>query len=305
MKIHRKRLDAIRANAPVFGYKPRPVSIQGRVRSSTRKVRDDIRNNHSAALTLLEEAIRFVISFEDYQHFRDDRNKETVPFKFLLSRIRADLIAIHQLLMIGQETSALAVSRVFLEDIELTMATAIDLDFSNGYLDSSSGDAFWSQRVGYGKIYPLVEKFISHGASDSHDAKNHIQHHKQLKTFLSGHVHPSFSAALRTVLPPVLDRPGLFANRPLGWFGTNSARLCLYIADEIQTFSACCINMLVRADPPLALSGFKPDKNMAAFLLPAHTLQELTTRYSHRLHSEYEQRSLKWENACDGQQDEA
>jgi hypothetical protein len=305
MKITQKLLDAIRAKAPTFGYRPRPISIHARVRNSSREVRNDIEKNHSAALMLLEEATRFVISFEDYQHAREDRQKETVPFKFLLSRVRADLVAIHQLLLIGQETSALAVARVFIEDIELVMATAIDTDFSNEYLDTSSGDEFWKNRVGYGKIYPLVERFISRGSSDSQDAKSHIQHHRQLKTFLSGHIHPSFSAALRTVLPPVLDQPGLFANRPLGWFGINSAKLCLYIADEIQTFSACCINMFVRPNPPIALSGFKPDKNLAAFMAPAHTLQELTTRYANRLDSDYEQRSLKWDSACASQPDEA
>src|SRR5690606_3121024 len=113
----------------------------------------------------------------------------------------------------------------------------------------------------------------------SQDAASYIQHHKELKTFLSGHVHPSFSAALRTVLPPVLDHPGLFADRPLGWFGINSARLCLYIADEIQTLSACCVNILIRQDPPPALAGFKPNKNFAAFMSSAHTLQALITRY--------------------------
>jgi hypothetical protein len=198
MKISRKRLDAIRVKAPTFGYKPRPVSIHARIRSSTRNVRNDIENNHSAALILLEEAAKFVIAFEDYQHSRDDRQKEAVPFKFILSRVRADLVAIHQLLLLGQETSALAVARVFIEDIELVMATAIDQSFSTEYLDSSSEDEFWRKRVGYGKIYPLVEKFLIRGANDLRDAEDHVQHHKQLKTFLSGHIHPSFSAALRS-----------------------------------------------------------------------------------------------------------
>lgn len=223
MKITRKRLDAIRAEAPTFGYRPRPISIHARVRDSARRVRNDIERNHSSVLMLLEEAIRFVIAFEDHQHARDEHQEQTVPCKFLLSRVRADLVAIHQLLLIGQETSALAVARVFIEDLELVMATAIDTDFSREYLEFSSADGFWKKRVGYGKIYPLVERFIARGANDSRDVKSHIQHHQQLKTFLSGHIHPSFSAALRTV-PPAGSRSARAVREPPAGMVWNEQR---------------------------------------------------------------------------------
>lgn len=304
LKISRKRLDAIRAKAPTFGYKSRPISIQARLRASTRKVRNDIQEHHSAVFVLLEEAVRTILSFENYQHSKTDDDRSVVPFKLLVSRVRADLVAIHQLLELGQETSALAVARVFLEDIELAMAAAIDPEFSIEYMDASAEDSFWSKRVAYGKIYPLVSKFLTLGAQDKQNAQDHIQQHRELKTFLSAHVHPSFHSAFSTVLPPVLDRPGLFANRPLGWFGEASAKLCLYLADEIHVFSACCINMFVRPDPPPALAGYKPDKSLAAFLAPAHSLQILKVRYFSRLHQDYERRSQEWNTAAFGKADE-
>lgn len=298
-KILRKKLEEIRFNAPYIGHKARPISIEYRLRRLNTDTRKQIQNQHQAALTLFDEALKFVIAFEDFHYERKERTSELTPFITLLSRVRADLVAIRQLLMSGQESAALALARVFIEDIELTMAAAVEHEFATAYMDTESPDAFWSNRIAYGKIYPHVERFLHLGRSSEEAADAHLQHHRALKKFLSNHVHLTFNSALRTVTPPVLEKPGHFAFRPLGWFGENSARLCLSIADEIQIFSSCCINAFISPTPPPAMSNYKPSRLMSQFLLHAHTLQSLTKRYSSRINASYDRSSTKWYKQLD------
>jgi hypothetical protein len=253
---------------------------------------------------MFEEAINAVLAYDAYQHGQKPGNAETVPFKFALSRVRADLVSIYQLAIIGQESSALAVGRIFLEDIELLMAVAASPAFSRDYHSAEPEHEFWRKRIGYGKIYPLVEEFIFRGSTDIDIAKERTQHHKDLKNFLSGYVHPTMSSAMRVVAPPALDTAGLLVDRPMGWFGINSARLCLYLCDEVQMFIVCCINLFIRPDPPPALANHQPDRALAAFFVHAHTLQELVNKYASELQSDYERRAALWEVAAFGQEDE-
>lgn len=301
MKISQKRITAIRAKSPKLGFNPRAISLRYRLQASQKIVRKDIEENHSAALLLLEEALSAVLSYEAYLHDTYSGTGETIPFKFALSRVRADLVSIYHLLSLGQESSALALARIFIENIQLLMAVAISHEFSREYHSAETNDKFWEKRIGYGRINPFVEEFIFRGSNSHSLAKNQIEQHKRLKNFLSGYVHPTMSSAIRVVLPPAVDTPGHFLNRPLGWFGINSARLCIYLADEIQTLLVCCINLFIRPDSPAALADHYPDKALATFFVHAHTLQHLSRNFAHKIESDYEKRSSTWEEAAFGQ----
>jgi hypothetical protein len=77
------------------------------------------------------------------------------------------------------------------EDVEMAMALAEDTAFAVAYSDASNADAFWKGHIGYGKIYPLVERFIRRGDTSPEDSQARLEHHRAVKTYLSGHVHPT------------------------------------------------------------------------------------------------------------------
>lgn len=294
MKISPERLAKIDASAPNFGYNAPRISLCAKSRSTKRAVSRQIEEHHQGAFTIFEEAVRFIVAFEEFQFRRKDRPREATPFIFMLARVRADLMSIRNLLLAGQESSALAVARIFMEDIELAMATAVDAEFAVAFMDTDDPDTFWSKRVAYGKIYPYVERFLHLGNQGKKISTAHIAQHRAMKSFLSQHVHPNFSSALNLVAPAALEAPGRLAMRPAGWFGENSGRICLYIADEIQAFSATCINTFIKPNPPPVLANYKPSKSLATFMRPAHNLQTLLQKYSTRMHSSYERKAKHW-----------
>jgi hypothetical protein len=295
MRIPAKQLAKIDGAAPSLGFKASKISLVGKMRRVRASIRSQIESQHQAAFVVFEEAVKFIVAFEDFQFNRDDRPKEATPFIFMLARVRADVIAIRSLLLDGQESAAFAMARVFFEDIEITMATAVDPQFATSFMDAEASNLFWSKNVGYGKIYPYVEKFLQLGKQGQAISAEHISHHKAMKSFLSEHVHPSMGSAFRLVVPVSLEHPGRFANRPLGWFGKGSGTLCLHIAEEIQAFGATCINSFIKPDPPISLANYKPGPLISTFMRPAHNLQTLLSKYSSRICAEYEKKSEQWE----------
>lgn len=295
MRIPDKQLATIDSKAPTLGFKAPKTSLVAKMRRARSRVRVQISDHRQASFAVFEEAAKFVVAFEDFQFQREDRPKEVTPFIFMLARIRSDLLAVRGLLLDGQESAALAVARVFLEDMELTMATAVDSKFAIDFMEAEDSDSFWSRNVGYGKIYPYVEKFLHLGRQGKAISAEHIAQHKSMKTFLSRHIHPTFSSAVRLVIPPAIERPGFFANRPEGWFGDNSGKLCMYIAEEVQAFGATCISAIVNPNPPISLANCKPNKAFATFMRPAHNLQTLLSRYSRRIYTEYDKKSERWD----------
>jgi hypothetical protein len=265
-------------------------------------MKDAIASQMSGPFFLLEEAVRFMLAFEEYQ-FSRELTKESSPFALHTTRLRADLLSIRVLIAMGQETSALALSRVFVEDLEIAMALAIDPQFAVVYFESSDKDEFWSSQVGYGKLYPRVRMFLERGGGDYESTGEKIDHHRRMKTFLSGHVHPSSSAAFRTAFPPSLEHPGHMARRPLGYVSDNLAPLCLYIAEEVRVFSACCINMFIKPGPPPAFANYEPSGLMDDFLTAANVLQELGMKYHDDLWAQHGVAREKWTDAL-GRKDE-
>jgi hypothetical protein len=286
------------------GDDPKPrISLSRMVAGVRRKVKRQLAADLALPVLLLEEALRFVIAFENFQHTRK-LSANLAAFVLQLGRVRSDLLAIRELIYLGQETSALAVARVFVEDIEITMAAAIDSEFALGYSEAPDREAFWMKNIGYGKIYPYVQRFVEGGRGTREQVEAKLEHHRALKTFLSNHVHPNISSAFRTVFPAILDRPGLFAFRPLGTAGENFGPLCCFIAEEIHGFAACCINMFIGKNPPPALAGYIPNSELNEALGYAHVLQELSTAHVDELYEAHSTKSRVWDQASFGDGDE-
>lgn len=299
MRIPPERLARIDGEAPSFGFNVSRISLDDKMRRAGTGVRKQIATDHQGSFAVFEEAVKFMIAFEAFQFERKDRTEECAPFIMMLARCRSDLIAIRHLLLAGQESSALAIARVFLEDIELTMATAVSPEFASRFMDAEAADAFWSKHIGYGRIYPYVERFLHLGKQGKKVSAVHVAHHKAMKTFLSEYVHPTFGSAFRLVAPRAIGHPGHFANRPMGWFGEIGGSLCLHVAEEVQAFSATCINAFMKPNPPPALENYKPCKALETFMRPAHNLQTLLVKYSRRMFSEYEKKSTRWTEGGD------
>jgi hypothetical protein len=299
MRIPEEEIAAAVDEAPRVKRRARRRSLDRLVSATRRKVRNAIASQMSGPFFLLEEAVRFMLSFEEYQ-FSRELTKESSPFALHTTRLRTDLFSIRELIGMGQETSALALARVFVEDLEIAMALGIDPEFAVAYFESSDKDEFWSSQVGYGKLYPRVRKFLARGGGDDESTDGRIDHHRRVKTFLSGHVHPSSSAAFRAAFPPSLEHPGHMARRPLGYVSDNLAPLCLSIAEEVRVFSGCCINMFIIPDPPPAFANYEPSGLMDDFLAAANVLQELGMKYHDEMWAQHGFARDKWEEGLGG-----
>ena len=296
MKVPPEEIKQIADCAPTLTRKGKRKSIDRMISRHRTEMRKQINERMQREMTLFDEALRFIIAFEEFIHSTMP-NKSRSSLAMTLGRIRGDLVSIRSLIELGQESSALAVARVFLEDLEIAMACCIDPEFSDLFLEFESGKEFWSKCVGYGKIYPLVERFFVCGWKDEKLAVSAIQHHRNLKNFLSDYIHLTASVAMRATFPLALDKPGMLLYRPFRSISEFAPPICLYVADEIHAFSACCINIFISPEPPPALANFDPCGELDDVLAAAHVLQELVIKYSDQLWSDYQNIRATWNEA--------
>jgi len=294
MRIPPEEIKALVESSLKTTRRPKRKSIARSLAEARRLMSADLDQYMQASFVLFDEAVRFIMSFEEFQFSRELKT-ETSAFALQTARLRSDLLAIREMVRLGQESAAQAMSRVFFEDIEIAMALAIDSKFAIAYSESAGEDAFWSKHIGYGKIYGQVRQFLEMSGCDSQYVQHRLLHHKKLKTFLSGHIHPTTSSAFDVVFSPALAHPGMFHRRPLGSLGKNLRPLCLTLADEVAMFAACCINMLIRPDTPAALPRLDPCGELDDFIASAHILQQLHMKYFEPLWREHIEASEAWE----------
>lgn len=298
MRIESDEINALIASSLVTTRHPKRMSIERVLRQHRRSMQKAIDTHMQAPMVLLDEAVRFLMAFEGFQ-FERGLNNDTREFALHITRLRSDILAVREMINIGQESAALALARVFFEDIEIAMGLAIDPAFALAYGDASQDSDFWAKQIGYGNIYPRVMRFLSAGGGDVDTVDNKLQHHKELKNFFSQHIHPTTSSVFRNAFPPSLEHPGMFLGRPLGSLGSNFHPLCLVLADEVHMFAGCCINMFIRPNPPAALTGYEPCAEMDEFIAAAYVLQELIVKYLDLLWKRYHEAMEVWGIASD------
>lgn len=294
MPVTTEEVRSLLASTPKTTRRPKRTSIDRLLSQVRRSMRAAIDERMQAPMVLLDEAIRFLLAFENFQ-FARGLTVENREFALHVTRLRSDILAVREMVTLGQESAALALARVFFEDIEIAMGLAIDPQFSSAYGNASQDSDFWSKQIGYGRIYPRVRRFLEGGGGDADMVDGKLNHHKGLKSFLSGHIHPTTSSAFRAAFPPALDHPGMFLERPIGSLGGNLHPLCLTMADEVHMFAACCINMFIRPNPPPAFSGYEPSGEMDDFIASAHVLQEFVVKYLEPLWQRYQETMTAWD----------
>lgn len=298
MRIEPDEIRALVASSMVTKRRPMRRSIERALSQLRRSMRKAIDKHMQGPMVLLDEAVRFLMTFERFQFARGLTN-DTREFAMHVARLRSDMLAVREMIKLGQESAALALARIFFEDIEIAMGLAIDPAFAQAYGEASQDSGFWKRQIGYGQIYARVSRFLSAGGSDIETVDNKLQHHKELKSFLSAHIHTTTSSAFRAAFPPSLEHPGMFLVRPLGSLGSSLRPLCLVLADEVQMFSACCINMFIRPNPPPALAGYVPCAEMDEFIVAAGVLQDLVVKYLDHFWKRHHEAMEAWDVASD------
>jgi len=293
MRIPPEEIQALLESSPITTRRPKRRSIDRLLAGVRRSMRATLDEHMQAPMVLFDEAVRFILAFEEFQ-FSRKLQAESSDFALHITRLRSDLFAVREMVQLGQESAALALARVFFEDIEIAMGLAIDPKFAIAYGASTNDNAFWSKNIGHGNIYPKVRRFLEMGGGDLEHVERKLSHHKELKSFLSGHVHPTTSSAFHTVFPPALANPGMLLKRPLGSVGWNVSLLCLTLAEEVRVFAICCIKLFISQNPPPAFASYKPCGEMDDFIASAHILEELIERYLEPLWLEHTGVSMKW-----------
>lgn len=283
MRISSEELAAISESAPQLSASRKSRSSIDRQTASLRSsIRKDIDQYMQPWMVLLDEAVRFFIHIERYQ-FTRGLVQETSPFAFQLSRLRSDVLSIRELIISGQEASSHTIARTFVDGVELAMAMAEDPAFAIAYFNAEDGLAFWKKEIAYGKIYGKVAKFIRRTGGSPQQSDEYIATHKAVKTALSGHVHSASHSAFRSGLVPSISHPGMLQVGGIGGLSAHMPKLCLFVADETHIFAACCINAIVKPNPPLVFAVYRPEKNLQNAVTSAHVLQELLVRHGERL----------------------
>lgn len=280
MQITQDKIKEIVASAPKIGKKPKYRSLHRLIKNLRTDINAEISKYMQAWLVMLDESVKFFIYYEKYRYSLD-LTAQTSPFAMQLSSVRSSILSIRELVLLGQTSSAQALCRNFIENIELLMALAEDADFAEAYSNAKNEEEFWGKNIGYGKLTPRVERFINLGVGENHVA--HLAYHRKLKKFFSSDVHGSISTAFRTALPPSISEPGKFHAMPLGATTPNTPKLCRLIANETQLFSACVINIFTKENPPAALANYIVNESFNDFITSAHVLQELIVEFEDEL----------------------
>src|SRR6185312_7624234 len=280
----------VNASPRLVSSRPRRLNIEKRIQKVRIQLRSEINQTMQPWAFLLDECVRFYIYFSELQWtVKFDKARST--FAMEIGRLRSLSISIRELVHLGQESAAYALARVFLDDLELTGVIIIDPDFALKYMNEDEDhdvEKFWKQNIGYGRIYPKYNAFLTASGWSNSNSTSEIKLHKELKNILSGHVHPSPASTFRGLAYPSWVYPGKFAIKSLGHLTIHIHQLCLMIAQQTQNVSACIINLMIKEKPPFVLSNYRRGSVLQNVLASAFVLQSLLSSYEDDLQAEYE-----------------
>lgn len=269
----------------------RLISVEHAVRRLRRTVRQEIDSHMQPWSILLDESVRFFINFERLQRTRKF-TKVTSTFAMQIGRLRSLTLSIRDLVYLGQESPAHALTRVFLDDLELAAVIVDDPDFALQYMNEDAAhdeEEFWKQNIGYGRIYPRYHRFLIRAGWTKRAAERQINIHRQTKNVLSGYVHPSPATTFRGLASPSWTHPGKVAIDTLGHTSIHMPGLCLFVASETRYFAASILNLLFGDDPPLALKDYKR-KRVSGIAASTMILQELMDKHAKAMKLEHRRR---------------
>ena len=273
------------------------TSIEDKLEKWKTKINSEISEKLKEPLVILDESLRFMFALsEHYASLEPQTHKGT--FEIQIAKIRSDIVAIRELLLIGQSSAAYSIFRTFIEDVEVAMAVLVDEEFAEAYGDPDIVD-FWSKYIGYGKIKKYVKEFIIRAGGTEDQVDWQIARSRAFKTYLSSHVHASFGTSLSSAFPEAVDFPGHFNAFPLGAYEKNMVPVCMAVSEMVHSFSASLINSLISKNPPPLLAMEHVGPTFKTLIASAHVLQELVANHSERIYGEFENIVKNWEADID------
>lgn len=263
------------------------IKIDKKIINIRKKVRNAAKQHLQLWIVLLDESLQFLIQMESLQ-LSKNLSQSSAVFAMLSARMKTLLISFRELILIGQEDSARLIARSYLETSELALVCMEDPEFCLEYAPDETDvdhEVFWRKRVGYGRIYPLVEKVLLRSGFEQDAIQWIITSHKSWKKVLSSSVHPSISSAFQTLFVPSLTSPGLLAFKDDGHLSIHSPSLCTMMITETFHFAVVFVKLLISKNPPQHLQGFDNADKLASALASAEVLQDLFLKYEDVLHS--------------------
>lgn len=288
MQIPRSHIAQIIANAPRVTRAPKRHHIARLIEKLRSKLKVNISKHMQPCMILVDEAVQFFVHFERHVHSQN-LTKTSSQFAGQVSRLRSDVIAIREVIAVGQAAAAAVLVRAFVEGVEMAMALAIDDALSSAYAEADDQTAFWRHEIGYGKIYPRVEAFLKRAGDTREETQEHIARHRAVKDSLSGHVHSARHSAMQSAFVPSISHPGMFHFGELGALSAQLPGLCLVVANETYVFSECCISMIIKPNPPKALENTRmPTGVFGDVVASGLVIRELLLKYGNDIQEHYE-----------------
>ena len=286
LRIEEEDLALLRSIRISGVKRPRRINVARKLEALRRRVRKEAHQHMQPWIVLLEESINYFVVFEELQHSRRF-TKTSAAFAMQLAKLRSLAISVRELVLLGQDVPAHALTRVFLEEIELTFVMMDDPDFAQEFMDEVEDhdeEAFWRSNIGYGRIYKRLHAALVRGGWSESAADDKIQHHKASKNALAAAVHPSQGTTFRAMAIPSFVHPGLFAIRTLGELSAHTPRVCLFISMQTQEFASTATNLMISPNPPAVLAGYRGKARKAGVGKATLVLQDLLHKYGEDMH---------------------
>ena len=217
--------------------------------------------------------------------FRQPLMNNEVPFAIQCSKIKRDLVSIRELIAIGQDICAAVLVRTFLEDLEIAMVVALDIDISASYKTTNNQTDFWNKYVGYGRVYDHISKYLSASGAQDAEISETIARHKDMKRFCSDCTHGGMMSSLRSAFTPSLTATDQVHHQSLGAISPDARYICLSVSEECRVFAGSLVNHLTRETKLHVYERFTLDDKLFDVFSSAYVLQELVKRHGKKLHN--------------------
>jgi hypothetical protein len=277
----------------VVKTRPKRRSIERQLQQLRGHVKGEVMEHMAPWLMLLDESVRFFICFNELLDTHPfTRVKGT--FAMEVARLRSHVVAIRDLVMLGQESPAHIIARSFLDDIEIASVVVGDPDFAIAYMsedDDHDQEKFWRTNIGYGRIYSRYEAFLVNAGLSIDAAREQVDYHREMKNALSSYVHPSPASTFRALAVPSWIYPGRFKVKGVGHTSIHMPKLCLFIARESSAFASTMMTLIIRSGCPEALEGIEPCKEFQSASDTTFLLQELIETRGEELYEAWRVRS--------------
>ena len=231
---------------------------------------------------LLDESLQFFIQFERYL-YEGPPDSNLMGFAVTISRLKRDIIAIRELLAIGQDIAANVLARTFVENIEIAMALALSSETCKAFACMDDTNAFWNKHIGYGRVYEQMLRYAAACDVDEAHAAKLVERHREAKKLFSDSTHGGRNSSLFGAFSPSLTNSEEMHFLSLGAHTWQTKFLALFVAQETQAFAGSMVKGTMRPNPLHLYKNFRTSGRFMNAAASAHVLQELLGRYEELL----------------------